>query len=112
MRMNSIEEVAVPRSCHPTLLWIETRNVVLQKPMPMPIRKAPAPAQTGPELGCIRISTTFPASSESPPITAAARYEVRTMTWPAIALAKVQPSDITVSAKPATSGLRPMAPCT
>src|SRR3984893_16565155 len=45
MRMNMIDDVAIPRSFQPALAWVETRNAVLQKPMPVPIRREPAPAQ-------------------------------------------------------------------
>src|SRR5207248_8352808 len=35
IRMNICEPVATPRSVQSTVPWIDTRNVVLQNPMPM-----------------------------------------------------------------------------
>ena len=56
MRMNIVEEVAMPRSLQPTLAWIETIKAVLQNPIPTPSRKAPPPAQKRAVLlwSCVR----------------------------------------------------------
>src|SRR5947209_7598476 len=73
MRMNMIDDVAIPRSFQPTLAWVETRNAVLQKPMPVPIRREPAPAQRRPLAGPSIISTNVPAIRNAPPTVAASR---------------------------------------
>ena len=44
-RRNMQDEVAAPRWCHGTAAWIDTMNVVLHSPMPMPISSEPALAQ-------------------------------------------------------------------
>src|SRR6267154_1187544 len=112
IRTNIVDEVAMPRSFQPTLAWVETINAVLQKPMPMPSMKAPLPAQKSPLAGVSRISTRLPATSQSPPIDADRRYEVRIIRRPAAMLAKAQLTDDAASTTPAAVAPRPMAPCT
>src|SRR5438067_12315234 len=105
MRMNIVDEVAMPRSLHPTLAWVETMNAVLQNPMPTPRMKAPPPAQRSPLAGVNRISTRLPATRQRPPIDADRRYEVRIIRRPAAMLAKAQLTD-----DEPTTTLSPVAP--
>src|SRR6202035_4611486 len=112
MRMNIVDEVAMPRSLQPTLAWVETMNAVLQKPMPTPRMKAPLPAQSSPLAGVSRINTRLPATRKRPPIDADKRYEVRIIRRPAAMLAKAQLTDDAASTTPAAVAPRPMAPCT
>ena len=76
------DEVAAPRWCHGTAAWIDTMNVVLHSPMPMPISSEPALAQITPRSGVSAISTALPAISASVPRTAVSRYVVRTISRP------------------------------
>ena len=76
------DEVAAPRWCHGTAAWIDTMNVVLHSPMPMPISSDPVLAQTTPRSGVSVISTALPAISASVPSTAVSRYVVRTISRP------------------------------
>ncbi len=112
MRMNICEPVPMPRSCQPTLVWIATMKVVLQKPMPIPITKPAAAAQNGSVSGPSITSIAAPATSAMPPIAAVKRYEVRIISRPAAKAANIQLTDCALMTNPATAGLRPMTPCT
>ena len=72
-RRNIEEEVAAPRWRQGTDAWMATMNTVLTKPMPMPMTKAPAAAQTGPSAGLSTVSMAQPAESAMPPVTAPKR---------------------------------------
>ena len=85
---------------------------VLQKPMPMPSRKAPVPAHNSPFAGVKRISTTLPITRVRPPMVAANRYEVRIIRRPAAMLAKAQLTDEAANTTPAAVASPPIAPCT
>ena len=80
--------------------------------MPVPISNDPITAHSRLLAGPRVASTQAPAIRQTPPITAACRYEVRIINRPAARLAKVQLTDAAPSAIPAAVGLRPIAPCT
>ena len=67
VRMNSTEEVTAPRSLQPTLACTETRKVVLQKPMPMPISTAPAFTKVSELLSSSAINMAQPQIKASAP---------------------------------------------
>ena len=73
MRMNIIDEVAMPRSFQPTAAWVETIKAVLQKLMPMPFNRAPVPAHIRLSVGSSMSNTRLPATKHTPPIPAASR---------------------------------------
>ena len=73
MRMNIIDEVAMPRAFQPTLPWVETIKAVLQNPMPIPFRSAPVPGHKRLSVGSSVISTRPPATRHTPPTPAARR---------------------------------------
>src|ERR1700747_2896467 len=110
MRMNIVDEVAMPRSFQPTLAWVDTMNAVLQKPMPTPRMKAPLPAQKRPLAGVSRISMMLPTTRQMPPIDADRRYEVRIIKRPAAMLAKAQLTDDAATATLGAPPSRPQGP--
>ena len=67
VRMNSTEEVAMPRSLQPTLACTETRNVVLQNPIPMPISVPAQFTRVMVEPSSSASSSTLPAIKASAP---------------------------------------------
>ena len=73
MRMNIIDEVAIPRSFQPTAAWVETIKAVLQNPMPIPFNSAPVPTHSRLSEGSSVINTRLPATRQTPPIPAAKR---------------------------------------
>src|SRR5271166_5128738 len=110
MRMNMYEEVATPRSVQPTPAWIETTKAVLQNPIPIPTTKEPVAAQASARPGSSAASNKLPATTEKPPITAAKRYDVRTIKRPAAKLANAQLIELAPSTNPADRTLPPIAP--
>ena len=73
MRMNICEPVATPRSFQATVPWIDTRKVVLQNPMPMPISSEPVVGHSTSPAGSSNTNTALPAINEAPPIAALSR---------------------------------------
>ncbi len=84
----------------------------MQNPIPIPITNDLVVAQASPRAGSSAASITLPTTSEMPPITAARRYEVGTMSRPAITAAKVQLTEPAARAIPPANTLCPIAPWT
>src|SRR5699024_1570776 len=68
VRINIFAAVAIPRVSHPTVLCIATIKDVEVIPIPIPIKKEPAPAQTGPLSGVNIKNNNAPMIKETPPI--------------------------------------------